>query len=150
MHMTPPHLQRNALSSFDTKTGNAFSQISGCFPNESQWNQACCGFKQAGLGLRSANRHAEAAFLASTCSARVLSHQLNKDFSLQAADQSSDFGKALQDYNNKLPLPQQITATSIITKTQKALSQTLDTVTFEARLADSCLADQATLQSERG
>ena len=148
MRMTPPNLQTSALAEFDTQVRKTFSAITGIIPNNSEWDQACCGVRKAGVGLRCASMHAEAAYLSSTCSSRDLCHKLDSSFQLQAAEPSSAFGASLAGFNGKLPSSDQLDAQAVIGKTQKALSELLDKAVFDRRMATLDLSDQATILSE--
>ena len=87
-----------------------------------QWAQAGMGFKYAGLGLRSASLHGEAAYLASACSSREKCHGLLATFTLDADSASSHFRSNLDTYNAKLPAEKRIQAQEVTNRTQKALS----------------------------
>ncbi len=124
--MTPPNLQDDALASFDSKVRDTFTSFSGIITNNEEWSQAGLGFKHGGLGLRSAARHSEAAYLASSCSARNLCHHVNASFQLQASDPNSLFGSALTTYNHKLHNECRLDAAEVSSKRQQALSEALN------------------------
>ncbi len=148
MRMTPPDLHATALKHFDSKVYSTFSQVTGLFPDNQQWNQACRGFSHAGLGLRQAHLHKEAAFLASTASASTLCHDVDPAFTLQGSDHNSEFGRALTSYNTHFSTSQQLTAAQATTHTQKQLSAKLDEAGHQSRLASVSNSDRATLISE--
>ncbi|CAE8622584.1 unnamed protein product [Polarella glacialis] len=148
MRTTPPHLQNSAFGSFDSAVRKAFCSVTSLLPNNNQWGQACRGFWFAGLGLRSAALHAEAAFLASACASRELCHALDPAFSLRANSPSADFGFSLAAYNSKLPESRRLQPQAVAGRRQQALSSALDETGHEARLAEASLVDQATLRSE--
>ena len=148
MRMAPTHLHQAALAQFDEEVQSTFCKTTGLFPNRDQWQQACRGFKHAGLGLRSASLHGEAAYLASACASRDKCHNLLQAFSLDADSSDSHFGVSLAAYNNKLPPDKQLTPQNILSRTQKQLSDNLDEVGHNLRLQQASIVDQATLRSE--
>ena len=148
MCMTPPALHSNALADFDNKVRDTFSHTTGILPSSSQWEQATCGLKYAGVGLRSAQRHSQAAFLTSSCTSKDRCYELDKHYMLDAANPTSEFGQALAGYNAMLPVDQHLAAPDIIGIKQQALSVSLDKAVFEARRAEECPANKATLLSE--
>ena len=145
--MTPPNLQADALDSFDSKVKETFSSVSGIITSTEEWSQACLSIKHGGLGLRSAARHSEAAYLASTCSARDLCHRLSDSFQLRASEPVSLFGSSLASYNQKLPSESRVEADAVSSKRQQALSEALDQAAFKLRFDSLDLADQATITS---
>ena len=146
--MVPTHLQSDALIDFDEEVRGTFCKITGLLPDNAQWAQACRGFKHAGLGFRSAARHGEAAYLASSCAARDTCKLLLPTFSLDADSPASNFGTNLSAYNAKLPDDAHLSAQAVIGRSQKSLSEALDKNGHEARLRDACITDRATLISE--
>jgi hypothetical protein len=148
MRTTPPHLQADALKDFDSALRATFCSTTGLLLTNNEWAQAGRGFKQAGLGLRSAPLHAEAAYLASACSSRDTCRQLDLDFALDANAAASNFGQSLAAYNSKLPPDKHLAPQAIIGHRQQSLSNTLDTTNYETQLASASLMDQAKLRSE--
>ena len=148
MRMTPPELHAPALQQFDTKVRSSFSQATGLLPDEEQWAQACRSFSHAGIGLRQASLHKEAAFLASAAASSVLCHELDPNFTLQGADPTSEFGSALTTYNALLPTAERLAAAQVATTSQKQLSAKLDSAGHQQRLDTVTNSDRATLVSE--
>ena len=148
MRMTPPGLHTSALRHFDDSVQAAFSQATGLLPDQQQWGQACRGFSKAGLGLRSAHLHKEAAFLASAASASTLCHSIDPLFRLEGDNPASEFGTALTAFNANLPADQHVTASQVASMKQKELSIKLDAAGHSARLASVTSSDRATLISE--
>ena len=148
MRMVPTHFHPAALKEFDKEVQNTFCKTTGLLPDRDQWQQACRGFKHAGLGLRGASLHGEAAYLASTCASRDKCHKLLQAFSLNADSDTSHFGVNLAAYNAKLPPGNQLTPQNILTHTQKQLSDKLDEAGHDQRLQQASLGDRATLLSE--
>ena len=148
MRMVPAHLHRPALREFDQKVHSTFCTSTGLLPDNEQWAQAGRGFKFAGLGLRSAELHGEAAYLASACGSREKCHRLLATFALNAEDASSDVGINLAAYNAKLPPDKGLQAGDLANRTQKALSEALDAAGHTKRLQEACATDRATLISE--
>ena len=148
MRMVPTHLHTAALHNFDKEVQNTFCKVTGLLPNCDQWKQACRGFKYAGLGLRSAAFHGEAAYLASSCASREKCHGLLSNFSLDGGEATSHFGINLAAYNAKLPTDKHFTPQNILSQPQKRLSDTLDLAGHDQYWQQACLVDQATLTSE--
>jgi hypothetical protein len=148
MRMVPTHFHPTALAEFDKEVQSTFCKTTGLFPNRDQWQQACRGFKHAGLGLRSASLHGEAAYLASACASRDKCHKLLQGFSLDADNSASHFGVNLAAYNAKLPPDKQLTPQNIPGHSQKQLSDNLDEVGHNQRLQQADIVDRATLLSE--
>ena len=146
--MVPSHLHSAALAEFDKEVQSTFCKTTGLLPDHDQWQQACRGFKHAGLGLRSASLHGEAAYLASACASRDKCHKLLPAFSLDADSGASHFGVSLAAYNAKLPPDHQHTPQNILGRTQKQLSDNIDEVGHNQRWQPASLVDRATLQSE--
>ncbi len=117
-------------------------------PSQAQWEQACRGFKFAGLGFRSAALHGEAAYLASSCGSREKCHALLSSFSLDGGEDTSHFGLNLAAYNNKLPADKRLNPESVLNQSQKTLSEALDAAGHEKRWQQASIVDQATLTSE--
>ncbi|CAE8581495.1 unnamed protein product [Polarella glacialis] len=138
----------NALKDFDSALRTTVCSTTGLLLTNNEWAKAGRGFKQAGLGLRSAPLHAEAAYLASACSSRDTCRQLDPDFALDANVAASNFGQSLAAHNSKLPPDRHLAPQAIIGRRQQSLSNTLDMTNYEAQLASAGLADQATLPSE--
>ena len=148
MRTTPSHLHQDALRQFDKTVQSTFSASTCLAPDEAQWAQTCRGFKQAGLGFRSAVLHGEAAFLASLCASRDKCRELLPAFTLNADAEGSEFATNLAAYNAKLPADKRYTPQDILGCRQQSLSHTLDEAGHEKRLAEVCMTDQATLRSE--
>ena len=62
---TPPALHAAALATFDEKLRGCLEEVGGLPLPEQAWHQATLAVKAGGLRLRSAVRHASAAYLAS-------------------------------------------------------------------------------------
>ncbi|CAE8643154.1 unnamed protein product, partial [Polarella glacialis] len=149
MRMTPAHLQTNPLCSFDAAVRTTWCAVTSLLPNNAQWEQAYKGFECAGFGLRSAARHAEAAFLSSACVSRELRHSLDPAFTLAANSHTSDFGISLTAYNNKLSENKQLQPQAVAGRRQQSLSLALDEEGHTERLTNASLVDQATLRFAR-
>jgi hypothetical protein len=76
MRTVPPSQIRPALRKFDKELRAAFGDITGLHLGDAAWRQAKLATSIGGLGLRSADEHAAAAYLAST-SFVVKAHKLN-------------------------------------------------------------------------
>ena len=72
MRTVPPTVQAEALESFDGDIRAAFENLTGLQPDDGAWARATLGMAHSGLGLRSASRHAPAAFVASRSSTQAL------------------------------------------------------------------------------
>ncbi len=67
----------SSFASFDDAVAESFSDITGVFPTEEQWSRATRGVSAGGCGLRSAQRHWPAAFLASSLATRAACRALD-------------------------------------------------------------------------
>ena len=148
MRIVPTHLHANALAGFDREVQKTFCKITGLLPDDNQWDQACLGFKHAGLGIRSETRHGEAAYLSSACTSRAKRSSLLATFSLDADSPGSHFDTNLSNLNAKLPDDKRLTLQSVIGQSQKNMSGTLDDTHFETRKQNASLTDRATIISE--
>ena len=61
---------------------------------------------------------------------------------------TSNFGKALAAFNNRLPPDSQLGVHEVSSVSQKSLSKKIDDAGFGKRLAEASIVDQATLLSE--
>ena len=104
LQRTVPHeVQSAPLQEFDAKIRDAFCSLTGFYPTDEEWKQATRGFAQGGLGLRSAARHAPAAYLASFAATQAGCRELDPRYEWGIADASSWAGRALAALNTALP-----------------------------------------------
>ena len=104
------------------------------------------GFGQAGLGLRSAQTDAPAAYLASVVGCASSCAKLDSSFAASRAAESHDVVQALAALNAQGA--RALTADSALSLNQKALTSALDTAGWEAQLATASVTGKALLRSE--
>ena len=81
MRCNPPHSQSIALDMFDSMTRRCFGGLTGVHSTATQWQQAARGLAHGGLGLRSCEHHASAAFSASVGGSLAACAKLDPAFS---------------------------------------------------------------------
>ena len=70
----PPSAHQQALQDFDMDVMRTFEATTALFPDDDAWGRAQLGTAMGGLGLRSAHRHADAAYVASVVGSASLGH----------------------------------------------------------------------------
>ena len=148
MRMTPPQQQLGALQGFDQDVRDSFCAITGLLPNDPSWDQACQSFHHAGLGLRKTALHAPEAYVASVVSSCLLGYALDRHYTLNTDDVSSNWCLALAAVNTLLPGDKQLTTSAASTARQKETSFAIDEARHKASFDAACMVDQATLLSE--
>ena len=115
MRCCPPAGHAAALQAFDALVQDSFSSLSGLHLEPEQWQQATRGFAQAGLGLRSTQAHAPAAYLASVGSCSQQCQELDAGYWV---DHSGDVAAALSDLNARLSPACHLTAAGALALSQ--------------------------------
>jgi len=146
--MVPPDLQDQALRNFDEKVYETFCSSTGLRPDSGQWGQATLGYKNAGLGLRSTEQHAPAAYLASAGGSYGCCARLDATYATDWGHATAAPDRALARLNSHLPAEEQFTLEAALKAGQRTLSQALDKVAFQTRHTASSMVDRATLISE--
>jgi hypothetical protein len=148
---TPADYHGTQLQHFDSLVRQTFAGFTGLHLNDNQWSQATRGFDQAGLGLRSASRHAPAAYLASCSATADLCTSVDPSFQWTGSAPGSHTGRALGALNAALPADKQLVLDSLTSTAllkQSALSSLLDDAQHTAHKATLSTAELANLESE--
>ena len=148
MRCNPPQSQGLALDMFDGMVRRCFGDLTGIHPTTQQWSQAARGLSHAGLGLRSCEKHASAAFLASVGSSLSACAELDTNFSADEVKTCSAVLAALAHYNAQLPPQQSLSLETALSSTQRDLSHRLDAAAWDAQLGQASVVEQAVLHSE--
>ena len=74
--MVPPTAHAASLLAMGDAVRACLEQLSGCSPSDATWQQAQLKLNKGGLGLRSAAKHAAAAYIASRAKSTDLCRQL--------------------------------------------------------------------------
>ena len=75
------------------------------FPDDDAWGRAQLGTAMGGLGLRSAHRHADAAYVASVVESASLATAVDTAFDMLTGGTASCVSQAVRALNAKLPQP---------------------------------------------
>ncbi|CAL1146949.1 unnamed protein product [Cladocopium goreaui] len=148
MRCNPPQSQGLALDMFDGMVRRCFGDLTGIHPTTQQWSQAARGLSHAGLGLRSCEKHASAAFLASVGSSLSACAELDTNFSADEVKTCSAVLAALAHYNAQLPPQQSLSLETALSSTQRDMSHRLDAAAWDAQLGQASVVEQAVLHSE--
>jgi len=93
---------------YDHNVRVAFNAITGLFPNEDQWGEATRGFGCAGLGLRTTQRHATPAYVASRIQTHDMCQELDEDYQWEGANQASALAQCIAALNHELGVHQRV------------------------------------------
>lgn len=144
---TPPALHLPALRSFDDAVRDCFGRLSGLTLPPHAWRQAALGIHLGGLGLRSLEAHAPAAYVASAANTQELCRQVDPCFRAPFAFDGSRAVEALEALNACLAEGSRLQSPPPPATRQGALSHALDARRFEELLADTpTVAGRAHLQ----
>eukprot|EP00666_Eupelagonemidae_sp_cell4sb_P017914 gene17914-biopygen41806 len=128
MRVTPHDFHLNALGEFDSHVRACFEGFTGLHPNDEQWSQATLSTRLAGLGLRSAQGHAAAAFLASRSASHAQCRDIDPEFVWDVTQAGSHAARALLSVNTTLPESDKVPSSVPLPLKQQLLSQALDKV----------------------
>jgi hypothetical protein len=95
VRIVPPCMHREALQEFTTDVKAAVTEMLDAEVDDRAWGQAKLAIKRSGLGLRAAEDHAAAAFLASVSSVQNLCQSIDSAFDVE------DSGGHLQVVNTR-------------------------------------------------
>ena len=136
---TPAMSQGAGLRDFDSAVLSTFSSLTQLYPDEHAWSRARWCTAAGGLGLRSVEDHADAAFAASITSTIELQTAIFPGMAANDILTAAPYQAALASLQPKLAAPLFAKLSSGEGVTQKLLSKSLDTTALE-----SCLADATT------
>ena len=148
MRTVDPDAIRAPLAAFDRGVRDTFTELTGFSPTEEEWQQAQLGLGKAGLGLRSAEKHAPAAYLASRTSTRELCAQVDPAYSWDAEQPGSALSTAAASLAAALPTNKQALLQNPADLKQKTLSDALDEAGLTQRLAGASASVAAAVLSE--
>jgi len=133
---TPPDLLGSELQRFDAGVRRCFERFSGICPDDLEWRQASLAIRLGGLGLRSAQDHSAAAYVASFSSCRRLCEEIDGRFS-QAAAVPPAVERAVLALNALLAEPDRVPVSVPQSLRQQSLSLALERAAVSALLEPS-------------
>ncbi len=130
--VVPPQAHQRALDEYDGTVRRTFSSATGVLLDDGGWARAQLSARLGGLGLRSAARHAEAAYLSSLASAMDLAARIDEAFDADSI--GVDVTPALQRLNEKLPPDKRVDVLTAEAPGQRSLSESIDSAQLESWL----------------
>ena len=127
---------------------DSFANLTGLDLSDRQWSQAGRSFRTAGLGLRSSERHAACAYIASRAATHEKCIEIDPRFSWDVEVPGSDAARAYASLLASLPPDSDLAPTDSRLRSQKTLSRLLDEADLEAQRASADTAERANLNSE--
>ena len=143
----PDELHSEDLKGYDEAMRGAFGCLTGIATDDSQWAQACRGFALADLGLRSAERHAPAAYVASRCATKDLCREVDAAFIWDESNAESFLGRSLSALNGRIGTDDRVANCDVV-KNLRALSLAIDKEAHDAFFESLSQSDRATILSE--
>ena len=141
MRCSPPQPQQLAFQEFDRLVQACFTSLTGLHLDHSRWEQARRSISQAGLGLRSTQADAPAAYLASIGGCAEQCEKMDCRFPAWQVGAFPEVQQALEALNSQGAAA--ITADTALALRQKALTASLDTANWERQLASATLTERA-------
>ena len=139
MRVTPPAAHADALQEFDSRVRASLELIGGLQPTDRAWQQATLRVAAGGLGLRSAAKHAPAAYIASASSCSEACAALSHQYVLDLAHPAAQYNATVAPDAALPPQP--------VPVRQQELSSAIDAAERQALIASSAgEADRAHLQ----
>ena len=132
---TPSLSQRAGLRNFDAAVRTAFSKLTQLYPDEAEWDRARWCTAAGGLGLRSVEDHADAAFAASIVSTLPLQMAIFPGASAENILSGAPCQASFASLQPKVPGPLFAKISAGESVAQKILSKAMDTAALEAALA---------------
>ena len=130
--VVPPTAHTAALHAMDDAVRACLEQLSGCSPSDASWRQAQLKLRKGGLGLRSAESLAAAAYVASRAACSALCRQLYPGYTDDAGGDSGALAEAVQQHNARVLARDRVAFDPEQHSDQKRLSDAVD----DAALAD--------------
>lgn len=143
-----PDFQSAALRSFDRSIRDSVDELTGLSLSDRQWAQAGRSFKNAGLGLRSGERHAACACIASRAATRDKCREIDSHYLWDIEVLGSDVGRAFAALLAVLPPGTELHADDGRLPSQRSLSSLLGDAEHESQVASAETAEAANLRSE--
>ena len=137
-----------ALHSFDTVVRDTLDELTGLCLTDRQWRQAARSFRTGGLGLRSGERHAACAYVASRAATHAKCKEIDPMFVWDIGTDGSECARAFSALTSALP-PNSVPSTDDPRlASQRFLSRLLDEAELDSQLASADAAEAANLRSE--
>ena len=133
--VVPPSAHQQALQDFDMDVRRTFEATTALFPDDDAWGRAQLGTAMGGLGLRSAHRHADAAYVASVVESASLATAVDTAFDMLTGGTASCVSQAVRALNAKLPQLAHVQLGDVSGVSQRAVSRTLERAALDATLA---------------
>jgi len=133
--VVPPSAHQQALQDFDMDVRRTFEATTAMFPDDDAWGRAQLGTAMGGLGLRSAHRHADAAYVASVVESASLATAVDTAFDMLNGGTASCVSQAVRALNAKLPQPAHVQLGDVSGVSQRAVSRKLERAALDATLA---------------
>eukprot|EP00660_Eupelagonema_oceanica_P019686 gene19686-biopygen5325 len=131
--VTPYDCHGGALADFDNAVRRCFERFSGLFPPDRNWQLATLATRLGGLGLRSAARHAPAAYLSSRSQCHVGCRDIDPDHVWEVSSRDSSVAHAVSLLNSEF-LEEDRIPDPVPSLKQQSLSMALDKVTLSSLL----------------
>ena len=133
--VVPPSAHQQALQDFDMDLGRTLEATTALFPDDDTWGRAHLGTAMGGLGLRSAHRHADAAYVASVVESASLATAVDTAFDMLNSGTAPCVSQAVRALNAKLPQPARVQVSDVSDVSQRAVSRKLERAALDATLA---------------
>eukprot|EP00662_Eupelagonemidae_sp_cell21_P058208 gene58208-biopygen120951 len=154
LRVTPSEFHGNASQLFDAAVRQCFERFTGLFPDDVCWRQATLATRLGGLGLRSAVRHRDAAFLSSRSQCHAPCHDVDTCHVWEVSDPGSCAARAVRTLNAEFSESDQIPELVPEPIKQQQLSLALDNGILAALLDPAAIEParraQLRLQLEPG
>ena len=151
MRTTRPDWIASALAQSDAALRETFQACTGLVLTETQLEQAALPLARGGLGLRSAARHAQSAYLSSRTATRSLCRLIDPSFVWEGAVAGGALEAARVTFNSLVADDAKLSHESLAedgaTLQQKKLSCKIDCESASKLLAASPVVDQARLRA---
>lgn len=138
--VVPPTAHVAALQAMDEAVRICLEELSGSSLTDSSWRQAQLKLRHGGLGLRSAEKHAAAAYVASRAACATLCRQLYPSYADDAGSDAGALADAIQMHNARVLNQDRAGFDPRQHSDQQRLSDAVD----KSILADLELSDTAT------
>ena len=138
-----PEAHSNSLRQCDDLTRNIVCEFLGLDSTDRQWAQAGRTFRTAGFGLRSSERHAACAYLASRTATKDKCLEIDPHYLWDIETNGSDAARAWSALTAVLPPDTGLPSLGPRLASQRTLSRLLDESEFAAQLPTADTAEAA-------
>ena len=122
LRVVPHYKHRAALISFHNAVRECIESFLSCTFTDLEWSLASLSTRMGGLGLRSTELHSSGAFLASQAACHELCAKVDPNYSWDPHNPSLEIQTALDDYNIKVNIENQVQTTNNNIALQQILS----------------------------